>query len=226
VRALVVGDSTAEAIGNGLIAWAVEHPDLAQVEIDVERGCGFLLGGDRWVEGWEPVPSRCERWIETRVPDQVAALVPDVVVLMVTPWDVIDRRWDGGDAVTPFDAEFAERLATDYESLVSGLVADGVASILWIEPPLPNPLWMNRRDGQADPARHAIVASVVDALAAEFPGRLRVLPFDTWHTDAGFDTEREIRPDGVHWTPEASLEISEEYLGERVVRAALGLEFP
>ena len=225
VRALVVGDSTAEAISAGLIGWAAANPELAQVEADVERGCGFVVTGDRWVgDAWEATPDRCADWLDARVPGQVAALVPDVVVLMVTPWDVIDHRWDGGDALTPFDGRFADELDAAYRDLVAGLVDAGVGAVAWVEPPVPNPLWMSRGDAQADPARYEVVAGVIAELTAEFP-QLRILPLAAWHTDSGLDEDKQIRPDGVHWTPDVSRLISEDFLGEQVVRAALGLEF-
>ena len=47
VRIIVAGDSTAVATGNGLLAWAAANPQLAQVEIVAELGCGFVRGGER-----------------------------------------------------------------------------------------------------------------------------------------------------------------------------------
>ena len=224
VRALVVGDSTAESIGGGLISWAAANPDLAQVETEVERGCGVLRGGDRKPRDWEAVPERCDDWVTSRVPAQAEALTPDVVVLMISSWDVLDRRWDGESVLTPLDDEYTERLATDYRTLLAELADAGVGSVVWVEPPVPNPLWMSGTTGQADPARHAAVGEVITGLATEFPA-LRMLPFDDWHAAVGYDTDRDARPDGVHWTPEVSLSISDTYLGEQVVRAALGLPF-
>ncbi|MEZ5296168.1 MAG: acyltransferase family protein [Ilumatobacteraceae bacterium] len=224
VRALMVGDSTAEAIGSGLVGWAAAHPDLAQVETDVERGCGFVVTGERQVgDGWEETPERCVEWLDERLPEQVATLSPDVVVLMVTPWDVIDHRWDGEPA-SPFDERFVTELETAYHDLVAGLVDAGVTSIVWIDPPTPNPLWMSRGEPQADPARYEVVAAIVADLEAEYP-QLRTMPFASWHAAEGLDADKEIRPDGVHWTPDVSRLISENYLGEQVVRAALGLPF-
>ena len=225
VRALMVGDSTAEAIGAGLVSWAADNPDLAQVQTDVERGCGFVVVGDRAVgDGWEPTPDRCVEWVDDSVPAQVAELAPDVVVLMVTPWDVIDHRFDGASESTPFDPEFEAALTESYRSVIGGLADAGVSSIVWIEPPTPNPLWMSRDTPQADPARYEVVERVVTDLQADYP-QLRILPFAAWHEAEGLDDDKEIRPDGVHWTPDVSRLISENYLGEQVVRAALGLPF-
>lgn len=225
VRALMVGDSTAEAIGAGLVAWAADNPDLAQVQTDVERGCGFVVAGERAVgDGWEQTPDRCVAWVDARVPAQVADLRPDVVVLMVTPWDVVDHRFDGSTESTPFDPEFEAELVQAYRAVVGGLADAGVSSIVWIEPPTPNPLWMSRDAPQADPARYEVVEGVVADLQEEFP-QLRILPFAAWHAAEGLDDDKEIRPDGVHWTPDVSRLISENYLGEQVIRAALGLPF-
>ena len=225
VRALVVGDSTAEAVSSGLIGWAADHPDMAQVQSEVERGCGFVVTGDRWTDNsWEAVPSRCAEWVRERVPSQVAELAPDVVVLMVTPWDVTDHRWDDGEGLTPFDAAFADRLAESYRGVVETLIDAGVGSIVWVDPPVPNPLWISRGKGQADPARYEVVRSIIERIERDHP-QLRTLPFAGWHTASGLDEDHDVRPDGVHWTPEVSRMIAEGYLGEQVVRAALGLEF-
>jgi hypothetical protein len=61
VRIIVAGDSTAEATGGGLVAWAAANPDLAQVEIVAELGCGFVRGGEVMLNDWTPVDRRCQR---------------------------------------------------------------------------------------------------------------------------------------------------------------------
>ncbi|MEY4339244.1 MAG: hypothetical protein RLZ14_1094, partial [Actinomycetota bacterium] len=45
VRIVVVGDSTAEATGAGLVAWAAANPTMAQVELVTGAGCGLVLVG-------------------------------------------------------------------------------------------------------------------------------------------------------------------------------------
>ena len=39
--------------------------------------------------------------------------------------------------------------------------------------------------------------------------------------EQGLDVDQAARPDGVHWSPEASLRIADEFLGEQLIRAAL-----
>ncbi|MFP5487433.1 MAG: hypothetical protein ACLGHQ_03915, partial [Acidimicrobiia bacterium] len=58
-------------------------------------------------------------------------------------------------------------------------------------------------------------------LAATRPGDVGVIGLDDWLVETGLDDDRTVRPDGVHWDPDAALRIVEEYLGERIIRVAL-----
>ena len=59
VRMIVAGDSTGEAYGNGVVSWAAASPGVAQAELSVERGCGFVRDGDYRLDGewvrWFPM---------------------------------------------------------------------------------------------------------------------------------------------------------------------------
>lgn len=221
VRVVVAGDSTAHATGAGLVAWAANHPELAQVELVPAAGCGFLRGGDRKVGDWEPLPAGCIEYYETKLPGRVAELQPDVVVLMVTSWDLLDHRWDPESHLTPLDAEFAARLAADYAQISDELLAAGAGRVAWIRPPIPNVWWLYQGTGQEDPARHAVANAIYADLAAA--DGISLIPLDDWLIERGWNEDETIRPDGVHWDPAAAEQIAEEYLGERVIRAALGL---
>ena len=221
VRIIVAGDSTANATGAGLVQWAASNPELAQVEVVAMPGCGFMRGGERRVGEWEPIGQPCIDWLDRQLPDRVAALQPDAVALMTTSWDLLDRRWDGATTLTPLDLEYADRMAADYAALTDGLLAAGAGSVAWIRPPIPNVWWMNQGTGQEDPARHAVANAIYDQLAAAQPFDVGVVPLDTWLVEEGLDDDESVRPDGVHWKPEASLRIAEEYLGERIIRIAL-----
>jgi hypothetical protein len=221
VRIVVAGDSTANATGAGLLRWAAEHPELAQAEVVAMPGCGFLRGGERKVGEWETIGQPCSDWLDRQLPDRVAALQPDVVVLMTTSWDLLDRRWDGETVLTPLDTEYADRMAVDYTTVTDDLLAAGAGSVAWIRPPIPNVWWMNQGTGQEDPARHAVANTIYDELAASRPGEVGVVALDTWLISAGLDDDESVRPDGVHWDPDAALRIVEEYLGERIIRIAL-----
>lgn len=222
----MAGDSTAEATGVGLVGWAAANPDLGQVELRAEPGCGFVRGGAVWVREWRPVPDRCGPWLESGLPGDVAALRPDVVALMTTSWDVLDHRWDDDDRYSPFDPVFRARLEVDFATVTDRLLAEGAGAVVWIRHPLPNPLWLSSGQDQEDPARHEVLFEVMDAVAAADPERVLVIELADWLAGTGLDTDTEARPDGVHWSPEGSRRIADEFLAEQLLRVALGLPRP
>lgn len=218
VRIVVVGDSTAEATGVGVVAWAGLHPDSAQAEIDVAPGCGFVRGGQRFVfDEWQDVSSGCDQWLTT-LPERVAEVQPDVVALMTGVWDIVDRRFDGGPGLSPTDGEMIERIDAEMADLTMRLLDGGAASVAWITPPL---IENELTDGAA---RNQVLVDAMHALAKSVPDRVYVIDLRGYLSDTGLDAEPGIRPDGVHFTPDASLRIADEYLGEQLIRAALALD--
>src|SRR5690606_24739830 len=106
VRVVVTGDSTAEALGTGVVQWAAANPALAQADVLAAPCCGFVMGGERlWGDSMVSTSS-CDGWPEAQLYPAVEQTTPDVVVVMSTTWDLIDRRWDGGETVTPGDADY------------------------------------------------------------------------------------------------------------------------
>jgi hypothetical protein len=221
VRIIVAGDSTAGATAAGLLTWAAEKPELAQVEVVGAPGCGFLRGGERRENGFRPPPDACASWLGDELPTRVAATQPDVVMLMVTTWDVVDHRWDDGRELTPLDPEFQQRLGDDYGAVTVELLELGAGSIAWVAPPVPNVWWGGEGTGQQDPARHAVVRDVIERLAASNPADVGVVDLAGWLDEAGLTDDHDVRPDGVHFDPEAALSVAEQFLGERLVRIAL-----
>ncbi|TVR22190.1 MAG: SGNH/GDSL hydrolase family protein, partial [Ilumatobacter sp.] len=226
VRIVVAGDSTAEATGFGLVGWAAASPEIAQVELDAVPGCGFIRGGAVLVQEWRPVPERCDQWLDVTLLANVEALQPDVVMLKTTSWDVLDHRWAEGEQYEPGDPVFRERIERDLAEVTDRLLDRGASTVVWVRQPLPNPLWLSSGQAQEDPARHEVLYETMAAIAAERPGRVVVVELDGWLAGRGFDDDVDIRPDGVHWSPDASRLIADDYLGDQLVRAALGLPRP
>jgi peptidoglycan/LPS O-acetylase OafA/YrhL len=226
MRVLVAGDSTAEATGFGLAQWATERPDLAQVSLLVEKGCGFLRGGEQLIQEWDTVPDRCDRWLTDELPQAVRDLRPDVVMMMTTSWDVLDRRWNGVDAQSPLDADYASRIDTDFHSITAAVLDAGATRVVWVREPIPNPLWFSSGQGQEDPERHKVLYATMDQMAEEFDGRVSVVDLPTWVAEHGLAVDHDARPDGVHWSTDAAALIAREYLGEQLVRAALAVPTP
>ena len=88
-------------------------------------------------------------------------------------------------------------------------------------PPIPNIWWGNQGTGQEDPARHAVLRSVIDGVATSHPGQVGVVDLRKWLDDAGLAGDHDVRPDGVHLDPDAAERIAEVFLGERLIRIAL-----
>jgi peptidoglycan/LPS O-acetylase OafA/YrhL len=226
VRIVVAGDSTAEATGIGLVQWAAANPALAQVGMAAEPGCGFVRGGEQLVLDWIPVPERCDDWLDEELLATVTATQPDVVMLMTTSWDVLDRRWTetGSTALGPLDAPFADRLTADFDSISERLLDAGAAGVVWVRQPVPDVYWSPETQVQEDPARHAALYAAMDAAAGR-PG-VHVVDLPTWLASTGLDLDQEARPDGVHWSPEASARIATDFLGDELVRLALTTPAP
>jgi hypothetical protein len=222
VRIVVAGDSTARATAAGLLEWAVVHPEVAQVEVMSTPGCGFLRDGERREGGWKAEPAQCDHYLDEALPAQISATQPDVVMMMVTTWDLVDHRWDDGEGLTPLDPEFAANLAASYGAVTDRLLELGAGSIAWIAPPIPNVWWGNQGTGQEDPARHAVLRTVIDQLAATRPGQVSVVDLRSWFDASGLADDHDVRPDGVHLEPGAAFRVAEDFLGESLVQVAIG----
>jgi hypothetical protein len=68
-----------------------------------------------------------------------------------------------------------------------------------------------------------VLYAAMDDIAEAHPGRVTVVDLPAWLDEQQLTTDREARPDGVHWSPEASALIARDFLGEQLLRAALGI---
>ena len=221
VRIVVTGDSTADALGTGIVGWAAEHPDLAQVAVQAALGCGFVMGGDRLLGDEIVSAASCDGWPEAQLFPVVERARPDVVAVMTSAWDLADRRWDDGELLRPDDPEYRARLLDTYTRLVDDLVAAGAARVAFIREPVPNVWWGGTVTDEDDPGRHAVLAEVQAEVAEARPDHVRVIDFASWFTDTGLELDRDARPDGIHLAPDAAVAITDAYLGEQLIRAAL-----
>ncbi|MDX2381418.1 MAG: SGNH hydrolase domain-containing protein, partial [Acidimicrobiia bacterium] len=225
VRILVAGDSTAEATGAGLINWAAERPDLAQAELFTVPGCGFMTGGTYVLGDSElEVAEGCTNYVDVAIGEAARDRQVDVVMLMTTAWDVQDRMWEDGLAGSVLDDAVAARLRDDMTALTESILAVGAGSVAWIRGPISDVGWGDDVGPQEDPARHAVIYAVIDELAERYPARVHMIDLPTFVDEAGLAEDRDARPDGVHWTPEAATYIATWYLGEQLIRSALDLQ--
>lgn len=223
VRIMVVGDSTADSTGRGLVTWAAAHPDLAQVTMLTQVGCGMLRGGVVPTDGDMPYAANCNRLIDEQLPAALADLDPDVVLVMVTVRDVEDRQWDPVEGLlSPFDDRFRQRLQESYEALHGQLVAAG-ARVVWVRGPLPSVVLQGEAVKMGDPARFQVQYDVIEGIAAQSPD-VTVIDLQAWLDSYGNEeATAPFRVDGLHWAPAIADMLAETYLGPLLVDATLGV---
>jgi len=222
VRIVVVGDSTAEATGAGIVAWAAANPQYAQVTLVTGAGCGLVMGG--YMELFDQVRDvdrQCGPYVNDIVPERVGALQPDVVMVMTTVWDIQDRQlMAGGPMLPPTDPAVQMSMIQSFGQFSDMLLGLGVPRVVWVDAPAPLPSEFGGVDIQSEPARHVALHAAIAEMATSRPA-VRVVDLDTWLDGQPLATSRGSRLDGVHWTPKASLDIATRFLGGALVQAAL-----
>ena len=221
VRVLVLGDSTAQHTAIGLSSWAVDHPAAMQVTDASLPGCGFLRDGVVPTDGDIDWAGPCLHLLDDELPGLLRDLQPDVVVLMVTMRDVEDRRWGDEGVISPFDPRFHDRLATQYAALADQLTAAGVAHLAWVLPPHPIAPFQGEQRKMLDPARYEVQFDVIRRLAAEHPDSIAAVDLAGWLAGEGGTDDGTLRPDGLHWSDEASRWVSDAYLAPTLLSLAV-----
>ena len=222
VRILTIGDSTSEATAVGFASWAIDHPDLAQVTDASVAGCGFVRGGVVPTDGDIDWQGPCDELLDVRLPELVAQLQPDVLVLMVTMRDVEDRIWsDAEGPLDPFDPRFRERLLADYRQLAERLAELDVPRVAWVLAPHPIAAFAGEQRKMLDLDRYRVQFDVIREVAAGDPDRIRVIDLQGWLDSIGRFRDGSLRPDGLHWTPDAARWVVDRYLAGSVVTAAV-----
>ena len=222
IRIVVVGDSTAEATGAGVVAWAAAHPEMAQVELVTGAGCGLFLDGYQDLAfGFRDVEATCGAYVHDVVPKKIARLQPDLVMVLTTVWDVLDRQLTkDGPVLSPTDPAMADAMQASLGTFTDELLTLGVPRVAWLLEPVPLRTPTAAVDQQAEPERHEALHGVIDRMAADRPA-MKVIDLAGWVATQPFAADTAARPDNVHWTTEVATKIAEQFLGQSLVRAAL-----
>ena len=221
-RILVIGDSTAWSVGDGLAAWAEANPTLASVTLTVAPGCGFVLTGTVPADEGAGYTERCDAVLSDWMMRSIVDLQPDVVLLMATRTDVKDRTWSADEGVlTNADPRFQERQIADYSAVTTWILGAGVPEVVWVKPPVarvdPAPA-----DEMTDPDRLGVLHAVIDAaVAGSDPARVSSVDLAEWYAQSGID-DAAARLDGIHFEVSAATEVAARLLGPRMVNVALG----
>jgi peptidoglycan/LPS O-acetylase OafA/YrhL/lysophospholipase L1-like esterase len=211
------GDSTALMTGWGLAGYLKIHSDLGRnVEGVTGLGCGVLRIQERRIAGdIGQTNETCTRWAETWL-DKVETGRPDVSVVQSGSWDVADVRVPGSNEWSgPGDPVFDEFLLTEMDEVVDVLTAEG-GMVVWLTSPLPGPPYQAPPGWNAS-ERLARYNQLVQQLPDRKPGKVVVVEFDQWVDTLPSDEDARLRPDGVHFTEDTSLEVSERFLVDAVL---------
>lgn len=201
-RLLVVGDSGAKFLGDGL---ALVGPSL---DVEVRNAgtvaCGLLsAGGGLRLDagGFVSDPDWCREW-PTRWAAELDAFVPDVALLVIG-WPGLGDRRINGEWRHPCDAEFDAHYRTVVRRALAVLGSTGAEVVIADSPYLALPVV------QADHARRVDCLNEVYRDQAAAAGA-RVLPLNAWLCDDASRCLLEsggvtLRRDGIHFRDEGAV---------------------
>jgi peptidoglycan/LPS O-acetylase OafA/YrhL len=224
VRALIVGDSVALTLGEGL--FYAEGPYLLQIYDEGIVGCGVAVGQYYSTHGvvaesggpCTTDPSRhrcpvfagshyvpCQSWPDAWR-DWVKELHPNVVVLLAGRWEVVDRTTSSGQWANILQPQFAQYVKQQLELAVHIATSGGAKMVIETAPCYDSG---EQPDGAPWPedssARLSAYNNLVRQVAAEFPATVSVQDLDAVVCpDGQFTTDLHGVPlrtaDGIHFT--------------------------
>ena len=221
VRIIVVGDSTAQAAGAGLVQWAALNPTVAKVSVLAIPGCGFVREGIVPTDAGATYTADCAQLLDHDLPDALATLHPDVVMLMVTIRDVEPRVFDPAKGpLTPLDHDYVVHAVPDYLAIENLVLDNSTAHVAWVRPPAIHPYWSGAVLASMDPGAHAAIEHVMATVTAEHPERAAVIDLRAWFEQEGLDQDQDYRPDGMHEGPLGAVDMATRFLGPVLVAEA------
>ena len=202
-RVLVVGDSVAKTLADRLVRPA-RAAGLELINRGV-LGCGVVRGGPfRYFGDQQNTPSNCASWPQ-QWEGHISRYDPDVVLLTVGRWEVMDRVHNGtwtqlGDPV--FDAYIESELERAVEILTVGSATVAMTTAPYF-------LRGERPDGgqwpEDDPARVDRFNAILRTVAARHAERVAIVDLNAQTARDGRYTPVidgvEMRYDGVHFSP-------------------------
>ncbi|MCB1027451.1 MAG: SGNH/GDSL hydrolase family protein, partial [Microthrixaceae bacterium] len=208
LRVLMLGDSVAWSIGSNFQGDSKPQDQSLLLWNQAEFACypdpapGPRLG----VAG--EVVTECADWAE-RWPAYLDEFSPQIVLVPVSQWMVLDRRVDG--RLIEFDSdEMRDRIKAFYGQTIDVLGQDGALVVLaTVIPNVPSSKSISTDAELAEIQRREVALnSVIAELVAERSDDADLIDLAGWICD-GTECQEEVdgvqlRPDGGHFTPESS----------------------
>jgi peptidoglycan/LPS O-acetylase OafA/YrhL len=223
-KVLLVGDSVAASLGLGFDA--VTGARNLAVWDRGHLGCGLLTGGDVLEGGLQLAADPGCDWRAPWAAD-LAQFQPDVAVMLVGAWDVLDRQLDGEwlrFGTPAYDSRFLSEL--DQSTLLLG--SRGARVIVLTTPFFSRPelaVDTGRQWPEYDPSRVDHLNALYRTFAATHPGRVNIIDLNRFVSPNGVFTDEingvRIRGDGVHFTPQGS-ELIDKWLAPQITAVANG----
>lgn len=198
-RVLLMGDSTAVTLADAFLEWSTEYPGVEFASL-ASVGCGLVR--DSVALGTKPedaaeILDRCGRILDERLPAILTETPPDVVILLVTLPDAVERTWTEGEGVlSPSDPRFRDRMTADYAQVADALAAAGVGRVVWVVPARPTDQFLRNVVNPIEDTDWQTMLGVVRATAARHPDVIELLDLEEWCAEN--DPEGALRPDGLH----------------------------
>jgi Acyltransferase family len=215
-RVLVAGDSSAFELGVGLARWGDDSRRL-KVWDRGQFGCGVLQGGLAKFT-YEVRTMDCTSWPDFWGTDLVNVR-PNIVVVMVNVWDVTDRQLPGDSkwqhiGERRFDSILRAEMTADID-----LLSSQGATVAWVLSPYIRPgldrgpeLWPegdHKRMDRLNTIIREVVATRWDrSLVVDLQGYMRSRPQG--------ELDWSERPDGNHFSDNASYAMAESWLGPTI----------
>lgn len=202
-RIAFFGDSSALLTATGFGRFAAEHGGVDLVEGAAFYGCGLLREGPtRFGDKVVGPPTACgsleAQW------NAALDRAPDLAVVQVGPIEVDDHRLAGDDQWrAPGDPTYDARLKAAMLAAVDLVVARGATPVWLTSPTISHPL-LPAPVPSSDPARMRRFNDLLAQVATERPA-LRVIDLAGWvERQPGGAAATDLRPDGVHFSPESA----------------------
>lgn len=229
-RVSAFGDSTALQTSWGLLVELERTGRGEFVQGFTGLGCSVVRTPTRRIASdVEASDATCNGWASVWK-DQIDRTRPDVAVVQTGSWDVADRQvpgLTGGDADewrSPGDPAWDAFALSEMLAAVDLLSSDG-GVVVWLTSPVPGPAaYETPRVRAFDPApRHVRFNELVRQLPGLRPGQVAVVDLAAWIADRPPDEDARLRPDGVHFSHDAAVEVCERFLCDEVLGEARSL---
>jgi peptidoglycan/LPS O-acetylase OafA/YrhL len=210
-KVLLVGDSVGGTMGLGFRTVGPEHN--LWVWNRGRLGCGLFYGGSVY-EGGEllPVDPECD-WHQSW-PEQLDYFKPDIALMLVGAWDILDREVDGHTVkfgTVEYDRSFLQQL--DDATRVLG--SSGAKVVVLTTPFFTHPEQVGQSSDfpEYDTWRVDRINSLYRDFLAQNPGRYTLIDLNAFVSENGRFTDTkdgvQIRGDGVHFTEAGSLMVDQ-----------------